>query len=143
MRTFIALLFIVSSTIGSAGAAGMLVPLDEVFEGNHLSLYLDPKELDALPKWNPGDKEPPLGVAEALTRFRAWLGENAPEYDDVEYEEIALKSVRRRDGSRFWHYLIRYNGVAKGYVIHKPEQFAAVLFDGKVVPAVLERHPLD
>lgn len=143
MRTFFILLLAMSSTVGAAGVTGVLVPVDEMFEGNHLSLYLDPQELDALPKWAPGDKAPPLSLADAIAKFRAWLKDTAPQYDDVEYEEIALKSIRRQDGSRLWHYLIRYNGVAKGYVIHKPEQFAAVLFDGKVLPAVLERHPLD
>ncbi len=144
MRTLTALFLVLYLASGTAGTVNMLVSVDEVFEGNHLSLYLEPHELDALPAWAPGaDKPLPLGVEQAIVKFRAWLKENEPAYTDVEYEEIALKSIRRIDGSRLWHYLIRYNGIRDGYVVHKPHQFAAVLFDGKVVPVLTERHPLD
>ena len=96
-----------------------------------------------MPEWAPGDRKLPLGVEDAIVKFKEWLNESYPEYDAVEFEEIALKSIRRSNGSRLWHYLIRYNGITKGYVVHKPEQFVVMLFDGKVVPAVIERHPLD
>ena len=124
-----------------AGAAGLPISFVEDFEGNRIALYIDPAELAAAPVWKIGEAPIPLGVDQVVSLMKAWAKERHPEYDDLEIKEIALKSIRARDGRRYWHYLVQYDGISKGFVIHRPHQFCAVLLDGKVIPAVVEIRP--
>jgi len=107
----------------------------EHLDDHNLILYIDDHELDQSAAWKPGETTLPLSIEQALSASQAWAGKRYPAYDGFELHEIALKHIASREHHKRWFYLVYLDALKDGKIVRKRHVFAAVLFDGKVIPA--------
>lgn len=107
----------------------------EHLDDHNLILYIDNHELDQSAAWKPGKTTLPLSIEQALSATLAWAGKRYPKIEGFELHEIALKHIASREHHKRWFYLVYLDALKDGKVIRKRHVFAAVLFDGKVIPA--------
>jgi hypothetical protein len=111
----------------------------EHLDQHDLVLYIDDQELDHTSAWDPADA-PPLAMSEAVAAVRAWAIKRYAQFDDFELHEIAIKHITSREHHKRWFYLVYLDALKDGQIVRSRHAFAAVLFDGKVIPAVEKPH---
>ncbi len=104
------------------------VEIVERFDDFQVMAFIDAQDIQENPAWQPGDGDPPLSVAGAISAVGG-LQDGTIAVRDI--REIELRLMPRHDNS--WHYLVR---VANGAMISENEIFV-VLMSGKVIPAII------
>ncbi len=140
-RSFLPGLVLLSAVVMAPAvpAAHLPVVLLEHLDDRMLALSVEERDLAATPEWQPGRGPVPLKVDEVADLVERWRQQALPEYSTVSLSEIVLKPIESpRFGNR-WHYLVTLE--ARKDDGTRDRYFVAVLFDGKVVPGVLEPAP--
>jgi len=132
----------------SAPVAAMIVLLSSLAQGfetpitalehlddHNLILYINDQELDHTAAWTPADSPPPMSMRDAIAATKTWAEQRYPGFDGFELHEIAIKHIASREHHKRWFYLVYLDALRAGKVVRKRQVFAAVLFDGKVIPA--------
>jgi hypothetical protein len=104
-------------------------------DGQRLVVFLPNSDIAASPQWVPADgAPPPLTIAAAVAHLKKWMtGE--PRYRGVEIHEIKLTPIRHHEREHRWYYLFQLRQPDGG---RRKAMYAAVLLNGKVVPAIAE-----
>jgi hypothetical protein len=104
-------------------------------DGQRLVVFLPNSDIAASPQWVPADgAPPPLTIAAAVAHLKKWMtGE--PRYRGVEIHEIKLTPIRHHEREHRWYYLFQLRQRDGG---RRKAMYAAVLLNGKVVPAIAE-----
>lgn len=132
-------LMLLSVAVTVPAAPHLPVVLLEHLDDRMLALSVEEQDLAATPEWQPGQGPVPLKVDEVADLVERWRRRALPEYRTVSLSEIVLKPIESpRYGTR-WHYLVALE--ARKDDGTRDRYFVAVLFDGKVVPGVLEPVP--
>jgi hypothetical protein len=136
MLTAIALYAGVSCAGADTGAGSGMWPEEiiDTMDDKRLVLFLPNEDIAASPQWLPAEGTPPLNIAEAMAHLKKWMTD-APRYRKAEIHEIELKPIRHHEQEHRWYYLfqLRHPGGGQSKAI-----YAAVLLNGKVVPAIVE-----
>ena len=66
--------------------------------------------------------------------LKKWMASD-PRYQGVEIHEIKLTPIRHHEQEHRWYYLFQLRPLDGG---HRKAMYAAVLLNGKVVPAIAE-----
>lgn len=112
----------------------------EHLDQHDLILYIDDQELDQTSVWEPASGAPPLAMSDAVAAVRAWAIKRYPQFDDFELHEIAIKHIASHEHHKRWFYLVYLDALKDGHIAGRRHVFAAVLFDGKVIPATEKPH---
>ena len=125
------LLFMLAA--GSAQAGHWPLEIYDVMDGKKIVVFLQDDDITASPQWLPTDGPPPLTVADALQKLHAWMGKDS-RLKGAWFHEMELKPIHGHEQEHRWYYLMQMQ-VEGG----KPKyRYAVVLFNGKVVPAMVE-----
>ncbi len=116
----------------SANAGKWPIEIFESMDGKKIVVFLEDKDVSDSPQWKPYEKAPQLTVDGALRRLRSWL-ENQGKINLV-VKEIDLKRIHGHEMENRWYYLVELHDAKS----KKKTDYAAVLFNGKVVPAIAE-----
>lgn len=120
-RLFFTLFLLSSNTY----AVEQQIEIFEQFDDLKMVAFLNVKDIENNPVWNPGLTPPPLTVGEAIQTLK-----NAFEIGAIQEIEIRLVPGNKKK----WHYLIKTtNDAMKSKV-----SIYVVLMDGVVVPAIIE-----
>lgn len=119
----------------TAQAATRHFPLEifDVLDDHRLVVFLRDNDIAASPQWRPGEGAPQLTIAEAIEQIRQHINEHDLRLQDAHLHEIELKPIHGHEQEHRWYYLLQMRVPGK----HKAYYFA-VLFSGKVVPAIEE-----
>ncbi len=134
-------LALILSAAGAARARYWPITSVEYLDDKRVVLYIDDQELENGPQWDPEMRELPLSVYDAVLLVRDWAEKNHPDYNEFDVHEIVLKHIATHEHHRRWFYLIYLDAKVNGKYVPSAHLFAAVLFDGKVIPAVEEPKP--
>jgi len=119
---------------GQAGAGHWPVEIYDVMDNNKVVIFLRNEDITASPQWQPADGGPPLTIAATLEHVKSWI-EKDEQLKGAEVYEIELKPIQQHEQEHRWYYLVQLHGLRDG----KPgDYYIAVLFNGKIVPAVVE-----
>lgn len=116
------------------GSALWPVEIFDVMDGQRLVVFLHNEDIAASPVWQPTEGGPPLTIAETLGHVEDWIAKD-PRLAGAEIREIELKPIHEHEMEHRWYYLVQLHGVQNG---RSKAFYAAVLFTGKVVPAIAE-----
>jgi hypothetical protein len=104
-------------------------------DGQRLVVFLPDEDIAAGPQWLPAEgTPPPLNIAGAVAHLEKWMATD-PRYREVEIHEIKLTPIRHHEQEHRWYYLFQLRHADGG---RRKAIYAAVLFNGKVVPALAE-----
>ena len=120
-----------------AGAATDLWPEEIIdsMDGQRLVVFLPNSDIATSPQWLPDEgAAPPLNIAGAVEHLKKWMASD-PRYQGVEIHEIKLTPIRHHEQEHRWYYLFQLRPLDGG---HRKAMYAAVLLNGKVVPAIAE-----
>lgn len=107
----------------------------DAMDGERLILFLRDEEIAASPQWLPAQEDaPPMSIAEAVRHLKAWLVTDE-RYRNASIHEIELKPIKNHEQEHRWYYLVQLRHRVKGRL---KALYAAVLFDGTVLPVLVE-----
>lgn len=110
------------------------VEIFDVMDGQRLVVFLHNEDIAASRPWQPSEGGPPLTIAEVLEHIKDWVVKD-PRLTGAQVREIELKPIHEHEMEHRWYYLVQLHGTRNG----RPKAFyAAVLFTGKIVPAMVE-----
>ena len=130
------LVIVLTTTLTPARAKAGLWPVEvfDVMDNQRIVVFLRDGDIAASPKWQPAEGGPPLTIAGALEHVRQWIAED-PRLMGAEIYEIELKPIHGHEQEHRWYYLMQLRAVKDG---KRKAFYAAVLLNGKVVPAIAE-----
>jgi len=137
LLTAIALFAGVSCTWVGTVAGSDLWPEEIIdsMDGQRLVVFLPNADIAASPQWMPAEGvSPPLTIAEAIAHLTQWMTTD-PRYQDDEIHEIKLTPIRHHEQEHRWYYLFQLRRPGDGA---RKAMYAAVLLNGKIVPAIVE-----
>jgi hypothetical protein len=102
-------------------------------KGRRIELVLDSAKVAKTPRWTPGDGDPPLSLARAVTAALAWAKERYKRYDSVTIREIALVEYSCSSVTGRWYYRVDFMPMMEGSRLLGSGNFAAVLMDATVI----------
>ena len=109
------------------------VEIIEQFDDVRLVAFVDEKDLENYPQWNPLHDAPPLSINKAIQSVSRFYKVNNAHSMSNAIKEIELRTIPKHQG--LWHYLIKVklgNNSSVGYQVY------VVLMNGKVIPAMIE-----
>lgn len=129
MKYYIGLFLAILSFDTNANAIQSKIEIMERFDDFRVVAFVDRKDVNSSPEWDPNVGVPPLTLAEAIQAVKGFIGGSEP-LNAV--KEIEVRPVPNHSGH--WHYLIKIsdNEMKTRYDIY------VVLMSGKVVPAIIE-----
>lgn len=130
----------IASTITTATwakAANWPVEIFEIMDDQTLVIFLQEEDIAATPRWQPAKGGPPLTVAQALDAARRWIGSH-PRLHGARIDAIELKPIHDYEKEHRWYYLLQLHAIDDDDTVKVKAHYAAVLFSGKVVPAIAE-----
>ena len=130
------LLLLISSTFNNVYAAGKHWPIEvfDVMDNQSLVIFLGNEDISKSPEWKPSSGEPPLTIAGVLKYAQTWMAKDAS-LAKAEIHEIELKHITDYEKQNHWYYLLQLKSVTD----HKTTMnYIAVLFNGKVYPAIVK-----
>ncbi|HHJ13165.1 MAG TPA: hypothetical protein ENJ79_02140 [Gammaproteobacteria bacterium] len=126
-------------------AVDLPVVLLEHMDDEVLALSIEESELEHGPVWAPGQGNVPLGTDKLIDILNQWALKAYPQYQAIRIREIILKPIESPTYGTHWHYLVAFRGLprAEGQVRQQEGRLhmVAVLFNGKVIPGVIEPRP--
>ena len=119
-----------------AGAGTDLWPEEviDTMDDQRLVVFLPHEDIAASPKWLPAEGAPPLNIAGAMAHLHKWMTDD-PRYRETRIHEIELKPIQHHEKEHRWYYLFQLRRQGEG---KRKAMYAAVLLNGKVVPAIVE-----
>lgn len=108
------------------------IEIFEAMDNSKLVIFIKDKDIEVSPVWFPAKGGPPMGIAAVLNKVNKWVEED-PSLNGLGVSEIELKPINRH--KNHWYYLVQLKSLTD--VKMKPS-YVAVLFTGKVVPAMVE-----
>ena len=117
---------------GNAYAGKWPIEIFERMDGKKIVVFLQDKDISDSPEWKPYENSPQLTIEEALRHLRSWL-DNQGKINMV-VKEIDLKRIHGHEMENRWYYLVQLHDANS----KKETDYAAVLFNGKVAPAIAE-----
>jgi hypothetical protein len=139
-RTFTALLLGVALSQPVLAVQPPVVLLEHM-DNEVLALSIDKKELQRDPVWQPGQGSVPFTTDKLIQTLNRWAKTSYPRFQSIAIQEIILKPIESPAYGTHWHYLVAFKGIVDGQVQNDKTLVAAVLFDGKVIPGVVEPRP--
>jgi hypothetical protein len=125
---------ILLAAVRIADAAEWPVEVFERMDDKRIVVFLAAKDIDASPAWSPSEGGPPLTLATVIEELKGHIRDNA-ELAGFNIHEIKLKAIPHHEVDRHWYYLVQLRKL----VDSRPErQYAAILMNGKLVPAMRE-----
>jgi len=126
--------FLPSVTMTNAFALDRHWPAEifEVMDNHRLVIFLDDEDIVKSPEWQPATSPPPLTIAEVLKIVSIWISRDS-RLSTAWVHEIELKPIKHHENR--WYYLLQLQSTNNGKI---EENYIAVLFSGKVVPAIAE-----
>lgn len=119
---------------GQAEAGHWPVEIYDIMDNHKVVVFLRDEDIAASPRWQPVDGGPPLTIAAMLEQVNHWIGKDA-QLAGAEVYEIELKPIQQHKQEQRWYYLVQLHSLQDGKHVN---HYVAVLFNGKVVPAVVE-----
>lgn len=123
--------------IACAGSGAALWPQEiiDTMDDQRLVVFLPNADIAASPEWQPMEgTPPPLTIADAIAHLKKWMA-GGPRYRNAEIHEIELKPIHGHEQEHRWYYLFQLRRPDTG---KRKRIYAAVLLNGKVVPAIVE-----
>lgn len=104
------------------------VEIQEQFDNLKMVAFIDEKDINNNPEWNPNVGAPPLSVIDAIQSVKDF---NKTSKNLGTIKEIEIRPVSKR--GNHWHYLIKIanNSMKTKYDVY------VVLMNGKVIPAII------
>lgn len=107
----------------------------DVLDDHRLVVFLHDDDIAESPQWFPGETAPRLTIAHAIERVKRHIAEHDARLRDAKLHEIELKPIHGHEKENRWYYLLQMRIPEN----HKPKAYYfAILFSGKVVPAIEE-----
>ena len=111
----------------------------DAMDGQRLVLFLKDADIAASPPWHPAeDAKPPMTIAEALSRLKAWMAKDA-RYQGAVVHEIELKPIQEHEQENRWYFLFQ---LRKREGERIKARYVAVMFNGTIVPVLAEPEPI-
>ena len=120
--------------VARAGAAPWPLEIFDVMDDHKIVVFLHDEDIAAGPQWRPSEGAPPLTIEAALRHLRVWIA-NDKRLDGAEFHELELKPIHGHSQEHRWYYLVQLSHTDGG---HGKPRYAVILFNGKVVPAMVE-----
>lgn len=117
-----------------AGDTQWPVEIYDVMDNQKLVVFLANDDIAASPPWQPAQGGPPVSIAAALEYASQWI-EQDPRMKGARIHEIELKPIHEHENENRWYYLLQLRTGESG---KRSAYYIAVLFNGKVVPAIVE-----
>jgi hypothetical protein len=129
MKYYRYLLLAILALSANAYAFEPKIEIFEQFDNLRMVAFINEKDIESNPEWNPNLAAPPLSVGEAIQAVGKFIKN---EKNLMAIREIEIRPVPRNESH--WHYLIKLANDAKTtkYDIY------VVLMNGKVIPAIIE-----
>lgn len=125
---------ILLAAVRIADAAQWPVEVFERMDDKRIVVFLAEEDIDTSPAWSPSEGGPPLTLAAVIQELKAYIRDNA-DLAGFNIHEIKLKAIPHHEVDRHWYYLVQLRKLVDA----RPErQYAAILMNGKLVPAMLE-----
>ncbi|UHD17409.1 hypothetical protein [Thiocapsa bogorovii] len=126
--------FILLAAVRIADAAQWPVEIFERMDDKRIVVFLSDDDIETDPAWSPIEGGPPLTLAAVIQELNTWIKDNA-DLAGFDIHEIKLKGIPHHEVDRHWYYLVQLHKLVDG----RPERrYAAVLMNGKLVPAIRE-----
>ena len=113
----------------NAHASQSKIEIVEQFDNLKMVAFIDTKDIDNSPEWNPNIDAPPLTIVKALQAVKDF---GHPSKILGAIKEIEIRPIRKHE--KHWHYLIK---IANDSMITKYDVYI-VLMNGVVIPAIIE-----
>ncbi len=110
------------------------VEIYDVMDNQKLVIFLANEDIAESPQWQPAEGGPPVSIADALEYAHSWI-EQEPQLKGAKVQEIELKPVHEHKRENRWYYLLQLRSETDGKTT---ANYIAILFNGKVVPAIVE-----
>ncbi|VAW81829.1 hypothetical protein MNBD_GAMMA13-1156 [hydrothermal vent metagenome] len=117
-----------------AGNKHWPVEIFDVMDNQRLVIFLANEDIVASPQWQPIQGGPPLSIAAALEHTSRWIAQE-PRLKGAKVHEIKLNRIHGYESDNRWYYLFQLR-THKGR--KSSAHYVAVLFNGKVVPVIVE-----
>ncbi|MFQ5644009.1 MAG: hypothetical protein ACE5FQ_09955 [Thiogranum sp.] len=127
-------LLVTSMPTTFAGNEHWPVEIFDVMDNQKLVIFLANEDIAESPQWLPVQGGPPVSIAAALEHARSWI-EQEPQLKGASVYEIELKPIHDHESENRWYYLLQLRTEKDGKL---SARYIAVLFNGKVVPAIAE-----
>ena len=127
-------LFVTGIPTAFAGNEHWPVEIFDVMDNQKLVVFLANEDIAASPQWQPVQGGPPVSIAAALEHARSWI-EQEPQLKGARVYEVELKPIHKHERENRWYYLLQLRTEKDG---RPSAHYIAVLFTGKVVPAIAE-----
>jgi len=110
------------------------VLIREDIDRTRIILYLTQEEIRSIPKWQPGEGNPPLAMNDAINKLLAWISKK-PAYQGGKIQEIEFKLLNAPHNTQRWYYLANVKTPDHGPL---SAHYFAILADGSILPAIQE-----
>jgi len=127
-------LFITPVPAAFAGNEHWPVEIFDVMDNQKLVIFIANEDIAASPQWQPAQGGPPVSIAAALEQARSWI-EHEPPLKGARIHEIELKLIHEHEHENRWYYLLQLRTEKDGKI---SAHYIAILFNGKIVPAIAE-----
>jgi len=129
-------LLLLSSLTNNAYAVTRHWPVElfDVMDNHTLVIFLGDEDISKSPKWMPSEGRPPLTIEGALKYAREWISHDSS-LSKAKVHEIELKPVHNHEKEHSWYYLIQLHTTNNNKTT---AHYIAILFNGKVVPAIVK-----
>lgn len=117
----------------SWGQSKLSWPLEifDVMDNKQLVIFVRDEDIAKSPQWQPAKGGPAMGVATVINKVNQWVAQDI-RLKGLTVHEIELKPIKRH--KNHWYYLVHLGDSHHS----KKTSYVAVLFSGKVVPAMVK-----
>ena len=121
---------------GIAAAEQIEWPLEvyEIMDDKRIVVFLNPADVDAAPRWSPGEGPPPVTIDRLINQIRT-SGLLESDGTTLHIQEIKLKKLELEPEVQTWYYLVRLDGDSAS---DRGKKYVAMLLNGTIVPALVE-----
>lgn len=131
-------LFSNMSMASSSGTGQWPIEIFEVMDDKKIVVFLHNEDITDSPQWQPEKNGPQMTVAEVLQHVYQWRTKDR-RMVGAQVQEIELKPIKHHEQEHRWYYLVKLHNEKGGVTT---TYYVAVLFNGKVVPAIVEPAPI-
>ena len=125
MKYYSYLLFTILVVSANSHAFQPKIEIFEQFDDLRMVAFINVKDIENSPEWNPESTPPPLTVAEAIQAVKS-------SFKTGDVKEIELRVVPKYENK--WHYLIKTSNEA----MKSKFSTYVVLMNGVIIPAIIE-----
>ena len=134
MRKAWLMALVLLGVLRTADAANWPLEVFERMDDKRIVVFLTEEDIDSSPAWEPAEGSPPLTLAAVIQVLDTWI-QASIDRAGLKIHEIKLKAIPHHELDHHWYYLVQ---LTKRIDAKTEREYAAILMDGKLVPAIRE-----